>query len=133
MSLLNLIPLWVWPTVGGIVLGLAYSATFTWGLAKATNAVSNSSTVSPQDAITNSKFVPVAKIIAKQAYVTVSISVLRFILTAAVLVGLGQLTSTVNVTVVAQTGWACVGLVVGLLLFVTVAILRGSNVQSPLQ
>ena len=116
MSILNTLQPWVWPLTGGVALGLGYAATISLGVSQATTAGANVSHAKKNGLSDDEIKVLVAKNVAKQAYRTVSISFLRFALCAALLVWLGQATTTASNNTVTQTGLATVGLVLGLVL-----------------
>jgi len=96
------------PVVGGVLLGLGYGATIPLGVMQ----VSQEAVVKGSES--NRELV--AKQIARQSYRVASISVVRFALAATLLVLLGQLTASPVVNNVVQTGWACLGFTMGLVI-----------------
>ncbi|MDH4378443.1 MAG: hypothetical protein QE263_00855 [Vampirovibrionales bacterium] len=113
------------PCVGGIVLGIGYAATVPLGVAQAHTMAPGQQPLAgntdPDNAAVN------AKHIAKQAYRVATLSLVRFIATAAVLVGLGQATASPASNSVAQAGWATLGFVVGLMVSFGVLMVRSTT------
>jgi hypothetical protein len=114
--------------MGGVLLGIGYAATVPLGVAQA-HTMAPSPQTKTED--TNSENAAVnAKHIAKQAYRFASLSFVRFITTAAALVWLGQATASPIHNSFAQTGWATLGLVLGLIGCFGVLMVR-SRTQGP--
>ena len=129
MNMLSSIPAWVWPCAGGILIGVGYASTFSLGLFPAIAAADSISGAQKISLSEDEIKVLVAKSVAKQAYRTVTISFLRFALSAALLVWVGQATATITSNTVVQTGLATLGLVLGLLISLVVMACKARRVK----